>query len=353
MAAVIGSSAHSSSYYLVYSLQPSARNQPAVKTPDTDLKASMTLSIPLPNTVYTKDIPQPISSFLSQIEKATAGDTLKTWLDKDSLAWFKTNFDVVTEMHRGKWELTDKSAIITIPTLIHESFLHELTCSLGKRTNPRKLKIGATSIPVYDRMKIPDISIYNNHYKGEGYGFPTVSIEVSYSESHTKLLWDIIRLVLGLQEVIPCVFNGSGILDAADAKTFKHEKVYGRKSDDGNWKIVLESEPGEFKKFRILPLKGHKDQTFIDCELVHAWKITEHDQVDIIVPRDVLFCENKSNGKSLVISPAHLWECCNKNSHMNEEVKEGTLEIKGNGVLGKRKFSKVGTQDLRGKHRMN
>ncbi|KAK0225747.1 hypothetical protein IW262DRAFT_1294112 [Armillaria fumosa] len=323
MAAIIGSSTRLSSYYPVYSLQPSARNQPAVKTPDTDLKASTTLSIQSPNTVYTKDIPQPISSFLSRIEKAEAGDTLETWLDKDSLAWFKTNFDVVTGMHQGK-----------------------------------ELKIGATSIPVYDGMKILDISIYDNHYEGEGFGFPTVSIEVGYR------LQGRLRIAIGINvsyspkelryvEVIPCVFNGSGILDAADAKTFEHGKVYGRKGDDGDWKIVPESEPGEFKKFRILPSKGHKDQTFIDCELVHAWKITEHDQVDIVIPGDVLFRENKSNDESLVISAAHLWECCNKNSRMNEEVKEGTLEIKGNGVLGKRKFSKVETQDLRGKHRMN
>ncbi|KAK0232598.1 hypothetical protein IW262DRAFT_1325179 [Armillaria fumosa] len=318
-------------------------------------------------TDWISDPPTTMLSWLKKVKEAESGATLETELDPDSLSWFRANFDIVTEVYRGNWELIGNKAVVTIPTIMHGAFLNELMWSLGKRTNPRELKIGATTVPVYDGMKVPDVNIYDNRDgESEGFGFPTVSIEVSYGETHTKLLWGIIRLVLGLQghlqialginvyspkelqfvEVIPCIFGGSGILNDADAKTFEHGKVYGSKGD-GDWKIVPESEPAEFMKFRMLPSKDHKDQTFIDCELVDGWKITEQDQVDIVIPGDVLFHEKKSNDEGLVISAAHLWECCNKNSHMDQEVKEGTLEIKGNGVLGKQKFSKVETRDLR------
>ncbi|KAK0211997.1 hypothetical protein IW262DRAFT_1518850 [Armillaria fumosa] len=144
-------------------------------------------------------------------------------------------------MHQRKWEL------------INSKFLKELTQSVHTSTWSVDLQIGSSNIPVYNGIKIPDLNIFDKRDPTEdSHGVPTVSFKVAYSESHTKLLWDLVRLVLGLHgylwlaygvnlhypktlhylEVITFMSGGMGTLHGAEAKKFQHGKIMEQDQDD-------------------------------------------------------------------------------------------------------------------------
>ncbi|KAK0232604.1 hypothetical protein IW262DRAFT_4082 [Armillaria fumosa] len=261
-------------------------------------------------TDWISEPPTTMLSWLKKVKEAESGATLETELDPDSLSWFRANFDIVTEVYRGKWELIDSKVILTIPTIIHQSLLKELTRSVHTSTQSVDLQIGSSDVPVYNGVKIPDLNIFDKRDPTEdGYGVPTVSFEVAYSKSHTKLLWDLVRLVLGLHgylrlaygvnlhspktlhylEIITFASGGTGTLHGAEAKKFQHGKVYGCNCD-GVWKVVPQSEPPEFKRLRMLTSKDENNHAYVDCKLLGIWKITEQEQADIVVPGKCLFC---------------------------------------------------------------
>ncbi|KAK0474346.1 hypothetical protein IW261DRAFT_1568660 [Armillaria novae-zelandiae] len=317
MAVVMGSSGRSSSYHAVYPSQPSTR--PAVKASPSILGS--------PKTVEKKDIaPQALQDFLGRIQNAEAGDSLETQLDPDSLSWFRTHFVEVTEMYGGKWDVIDSKVIVTIPTIIHESVLQELNRHVHTYKRAHNLQVGGSDLPVYNGVKIPDLNIFDVSDPNEdGYSVPRVSFEVAYSESWTKLLWDLVRLVLGLQGLLRLVYglnlhsrkslqyvefiafasSGMGTLHGAEIKQFQHGKVYGR-NGDRPWKVVPESGPPEYECLRMLTSDDENDHTYVDCRLVGTWKMSDKEQGDIVIPGRSLFVDDEED--DIVLSGAKMWQ---------------------------------------------
>ncbi|KAK0184256.1 hypothetical protein F5146DRAFT_1075819 [Armillaria mellea] len=362
MMAVIGST--SSSSYSLYTPYTSSRSTAAAKAPDTDLKvrAKPNLSPESPDAACMEDTPLPLHSFLGQVQNAQPGETVEVDTDADTFSWLTKNFDTVTEMYRGKWELIDKKVIVTIPTIIHESLMNEVTRALGRRKDSTELSVASNDVPVYNGIKTPDINLYDERYsRGDALGIPSMSMEVGYTETRTKLIWDILRLVLGLQgslllalgvnvhsakeliylEIIACLVQDSGTLEAAEANRFQHGKVYGRREYDDEWEIVPQSDPASFKYFRMLPSNDQSDLTFIECKLAKPWKITEKDQDNIYIPAKSLFRETRDTDEPLIISGADLWKCCKKRYVYNEALKAVKTDMKAEGLLRKRKWGKV------------
>ncbi|KAK0501882.1 hypothetical protein EDD18DRAFT_1432310 [Armillaria luteobubalina] len=290
-----------------------------------------------PKTIKKKDIaPQALQDFLGQIQNAKAGDSLKTQLNLDLLSWFRIHFAEVTEMYRGKWDVIDSKVIVTIPTIIHESVLQELNHHVHTYKRAHNLQVGGSDLPVYNGVKIPDLNIFDVSDPNEdGYGVPHVSFEVAYSESRTKLLWDLVCLVLGLQgllqlvyglnlhsrkslqymEFIAFVSGGTGTLHSAEIKQFQCGKVYGC---NGNrpWKVVPESGPPEYECLRMLTSDDENDHTYVDCRLVGTWKMSDEEQGDIVIPGRSLFVDDEED--NIVLSGAKMWQdlkMCNGLQH--------------------------------------
>ncbi|KAK0477750.1 hypothetical protein EDD18DRAFT_1114545 [Armillaria luteobubalina] len=297
MAEVMGSSGCSSSYHAVYPSQPSTR--PAVKASPSILES--------PKTVEKKDItPQALQHFLGQIQNAKARDSLETQLDPDSLTC---------------------KVIVTIPTIIHESVLQELNRCVHMYKWAHNLQVGGSNLPVYNGVKIPDLNIFDVSDPNEdGYSVPHVLFEVAYSESWTKLLWDLVYLVLGLQgllwlayglnlhsckslqymEFIAFVSGGTGTLCSAEIK------------HNGNhpWKVVPESGPPEYECLWMLTSDDENDHTYVDCRLVGMWKMSDEEQGDIVIPGRSLFVDDKED--DIVLSGAKMWQdlkLCNGLQH--------------------------------------
>ncbi|KAK0471740.1 hypothetical protein IW261DRAFT_1424837 [Armillaria novae-zelandiae] len=316
MAVVMGSSGHSSSYHAVYPLQPSTR--PAVKASPSILES--------PKTIEKKDIaPQALQDFLGRIQNAEAGDSLERQLDPDSSSWFRIHFAEVTEI----WDVIDSKVIVTIPTIIHESVLQELNHHVHTYKWAHNLQVGGSDLPVYNGVKIPDLNIFDVSDPNEdSYGVPRVSFEVAYSESRTKLLWDLVCLVLGLQgllwlayglnlhsckslqymEFIAFTSSGTGTLCGAEIKQFQCGKVYGH---NGNrpWKVVPESGPPEYECLQMLTSDDKNDHTYVDCRLVRMWKMSDEEQGDIVIPGRSLFVNDEED--DIVLSGAKMWQDLN------------------------------------------
>ncbi|KAK0221320.1 hypothetical protein IW262DRAFT_1296044 [Armillaria fumosa] len=178
-------------------------------------------------------------------------------------------------MHQGKWELIDSKVIVTIPTIIHEN-----------------LQIGSSDIPVYNGIKILNLNIFDKRDPTEdSHGVPTVSFKVAYSESCTKLLWDLIRLVLGLHGYLWLTYG----VNLHSPKMLHYLEVITFAS--GGMRTL---HGAEAKKFQ------HK-------------KIMEQDQDDIVIPGKCLFLDNK--GDDLVLSATRLWhdtqDCINLHHGIN------------------------------------
>ncbi|KAK0474517.1 hypothetical protein IW261DRAFT_1568503 [Armillaria novae-zelandiae] len=159
----------------------------------------------------------------------------------------------------------------------------------------------------------------------DGYGVPRVSFEVAYSESRTKLLWDLVCLVLGLQgllrlayslnlhsckslqyvEFIAFTSGGMGTLHGAEIKQFQHGKVYGH-NGDCPWKVVPESGPPEYECLRMLTSDDKSDHTYVDCRLVGRWKMSDKEQGDIVIPGRSLFVDDEED--DIVLSGAKMWQ---------------------------------------------
>ncbi|KAK0506761.1 hypothetical protein EDD18DRAFT_44528 [Armillaria luteobubalina] len=300
------------------------------------------------DTDWIPDPPTTMLSWLKKVQEAESGATLETELDPDSLSWFRDNFDIVTEMYRGKWELVDDKAIVTIPTIVHGAFLKELRRSLYNSARSRDLQIGSSTVPIYNGLKIPDLNIFDTRDPTQdGYGVPRVSFEVAYGESRTKLLWGLVRLVLGLDghlrlaygvnihspemlhylEIIAFASGGTGTLRGAKAKEFRHGKVYGR-NGDGAWKIVPQSEPPEYKRLRMLTSEDENDHTYVDCRFIGTWKITE-EEGDIVIPGRSLFLDDE--GDDLILSGAQLWRDTQKCIGLHRGINAWKAERRGKG----------------------
>ncbi|KAK0493644.1 hypothetical protein EDD18DRAFT_1356621 [Armillaria luteobubalina] len=229
-------------------------------------------------------------------------------------------------MYGGKWDIIDSKVIVTIPTIIHESVLQELNCCVHMYKWAHNLQVGGSNLPVYNGVKIPDLNIFDVSDPNEdGYSVPHVSFEVAYSESWTKLLWDLVCLVLGLQgllwlayslnlhshkslqyvEFIAFASSSMGTLCPAEIKQFQHGKVYGH---NGNhpWKVVPESGPPEYECLQMLTSNDENDHTYVDCRLVRMWKMSDEEQGDIVIPGRSLFVDDEED--DIVLSGAKMWQ---------------------------------------------
>ncbi|KAK0467509.1 WD40-repeat-containing domain protein [Armillaria novae-zelandiae] len=294
--------------------------------------------------------PPSIVDLVKRAELAEPGACLEIELDDETSVWLDDNYEVVSSIRVGKFEVFDNKAVIRVATtFMHEAITRVVQSTISSRADSEEYQQGAAHVRLHGGgggYKVPDWQLRRvsheekktDEERGKGkkrkptdddgddlvVPQPIVVFESAFGEGIKKLRFDLLRLCLGMGsvgawgigfkirgktrltgiQVLMCVCTCSKELRDQSDELGQDGEIYASKGERGKWTLLEKEDPEHFSRFCLPRPMKEGGYRYFECEFSEEWTIKEDDKdenADISI-------HIIGSDEPLVIKARKLWE---------------------------------------------